>query len=274
MAALTAPMRVAFVVLLVALSPVTPAVAAAADTAADTVAADPHACQPERPTVATHAYTVAPRWLELEAGIERDHFEDGTRGTGAPIVAKIGVGRRTQLEFSGSWQENDVTAASALGDATISLKWRLFDHLPVLGAFAIQPGLKLPTGSVQLGTGTGTTDGSLLLISSHDLHGVALDVNVAATERSGDGTDAPRLSTLWTVSTGYPIVAWLGAVTEIYGYPGTTGEAGEPPVVAVLLGPTATVRPWLVLDTGIIVPVSGPQPHAFYLGVTWNVGRL
>jgi len=42
----------------------------------------------------------------------------------------------------------------------------------------------------------------------------------------------------------------------------------------VLAGPTATVRPWLVLDAGLIVPVSGPQPHAFYAGVTWNIGRL
>jgi hypothetical protein len=33
-------------------------------------ATDPHAAQPERPTVATHAYTVAPGYLEVEVGAQ------------------------------------------------------------------------------------------------------------------------------------------------------------------------------------------------------------
>src|SRR5437764_1362781 len=41
---------------------------------------DPHAVQPERPTVATHAGTVAPGWSEIEAGIERDRYADGSHG--------------------------------------------------------------------------------------------------------------------------------------------------------------------------------------------------
>jgi glucose-1-phosphate thymidylyltransferase len=36
-------------------------------------APDPRAVQPERPTVATHAGTVAPGWVELETGVEFDH---------------------------------------------------------------------------------------------------------------------------------------------------------------------------------------------------------
>jgi hypothetical protein len=31
---------------------------------------------------------------------------------------------------------------------------------------------------------------------------------------------------------------------------------------------------WLVLDAGAIVPLAGPQPHAWYAGLTWNVGKL
>jgi hypothetical protein len=28
------------------------------------------------------------------------------------------------------------------------------------------------------------------------------------------------------------------------------------------------------LDAGVIVPVSGPQPHALYAGAVYNVGRM
>ena len=34
------------------------------------------------------------------------------------------------------------------------------------------------------------------------------------------------------------------------------------------------VRDWLVFDIGGIIPVVGPQAHAFYTGLTWNVGQL
>src|SRR5260370_36815211 len=36
---------------------------------------DRHAVQPERPTVATHAGTVAPGWVELETGVELDRLD-------------------------------------------------------------------------------------------------------------------------------------------------------------------------------------------------------
>src|SRR5438445_803082 len=47
---------------------------------------DAHAAQPERPTVATHAGTVAPGWAEIEAGIEWDRYADASHGGVAPIL--------------------------------------------------------------------------------------------------------------------------------------------------------------------------------------------
>jgi len=136
------------------------------------------------------------------------------------------------------------------------------------------PGVKAPTGSAARGTGTGTTDATLLLISSHDLGPVGLDVNVGYTQRTGNGRDAPTTATLWTVSLGGPFHGALGWVAECYGYPGTSGSAGQAPIVALLGGPTYLVRPWLALDAGLIVPVAGPQPHSLYAGGVYNVGRL
>jgi hypothetical protein len=43
--------------------------------------------------------------------------------------------------------------------------------------------------------------------------------------------------------------------------------------VGLLLGPTCTVRPSLVLDAGAIVDVSRLGGHAGYVGLTANLGR-
>ncbi len=63
-----------------------------------TAVVDPRAVQPERPTVATHAYTVAPGYVEIEAGVQeaRPH---GTSQFVAPVVVKIGIVPRLRLEL-------------------------------------------------------------------------------------------------------------------------------------------------------------------------------
>src|SRR5256885_8764954 len=50
---------------------------------------DPRVVQPERPSVATHAGTVAPGFLEIETGIESDRNADGTHALVVPTVLKF-----------------------------------------------------------------------------------------------------------------------------------------------------------------------------------------
>jgi hypothetical protein len=69
----------------------------------DSASVDAHAVQPERPTVATHAGTVAPGRVELEAGVERDHLR-GANVFLTPTVLKVGIVPRVQLELLGSFQ--------------------------------------------------------------------------------------------------------------------------------------------------------------------------
>jgi hypothetical protein len=239
-------------------------------------APDPHAVQPERPTLATHAHTVAPGWIEVEAGIEHDRFPDGSRVESAVSTTKIGLTTRTQLGLTASALRDpaDASRTSGFGDLGLALKWRPLDHAPWIGDFALLPALKLPTGSRLRGTGTGTTDASLLLISSHAFGPLSLDVNLGGTMRSGDGAAAPKRASLWTAAIGLPLAGTLAWAAELYGFPGTAGPSGTAPLLAVLFGPTWTPRPWLELDAGTIVPVSGPQPHALYAGLVWNVGSL
>lgn len=234
---------------------------------------NPHEVQPERPTVATHAGTVVPGWIELETGAEYDRFKDATHGLVLPVFFKLGLAKRVQLGISVPWAK---PAGSDVGfaDLSVGLKVRLLDH-GWLGRFAVQPSVKFPTGSASANRGTGTTDASLLLISSHTLGPVSIDLNAGVTRRSGDGTDAPRTATVWTASFGGPAKGPLGWVFEVFGYPKTTGPSGSASTVALLGGPTYKVASWLVIDAGGIVPIAGKasQPKALYAGLTWNIGR-
>jgi len=76
------------------------------------------------------------------------------------------------------------------------------------------------------------------------------------------------------VSAGFPIAGPAGWAVEVFGYPGTRGPAGAPPVVGLLTGPTVALSRVLVLDAGIVTGIAGTQPTMWYVGVTWNIGQL
>ena len=234
---------------------------------------DPHRAQPERPTVATHAGTVAPGWAELEFGGQRSE-SGGITNAATPTVLKIGLAPRLQLGLFESWSTTSGRGAhaSGLGDAAVGVKWRILEDAPVVGDFAVLPTLEVPTGAAAITTGT--TALGLLLISSHDFGPMSLDINVGYTHRSGAGTRVPRTAALWTVSAGITIVGPLGWTGEISGMPGTGGLAGQRPIVACLTGPTLTVREWLVFDAGVSPTIHGPQQPYVYAGVTWNIRTL
>jgi hypothetical protein len=238
--------------------------------------ADSTAVRPERPTVATHAYVITPGFVEVETGAVYQRPAGGAT-VNVPFYAKFGVTRRLQLgigpgaAFDHGGPGGDVQGG--LTDLGIAAKLVVGTGLPVLGDFAVQPSLKLPTGSEEKGFGTGTTDGGILLVSSHQVLGGEIDANLGFTFRGGDGTAAPKRSSVWAVSGGHSIAGPVGAVAEVFGYPGTTGPAGGPPQVGMLFGPTYAVRPSLVLDAGAIVNLQHLGENALYAGLTANLGR-
>ena len=258
-----------FVLSLAMLALIAPAVRAQTE-----AAADPRSVQPERPTVATHAGTVAPGYIELEEGGEWDRWSGRERSFFAPTNLKIGLASHAQVNVLFNIIHDPRVAGGDfdIGDLTVGVKYRVLDEHPLLGDFAVLPAIKFPTASGA--AGTGTTDFSVLFISSHRLGPVAMDLNAGATRRSGDGTSTPRTATIWTASFGFPISGPVGATAEIFGFPSTSGPAGSEATAALLLGPTLLVRDWLALDAGFITPLTGPQPHALYAGFVWNFGRL
>jgi hypothetical protein len=237
---------------------------------------DPRAAQPERPTVATHAYAVAPGYVEVEAG---GIFANpgGVAAATGPMNVKFGVVRWLQLNLTGGWVGGETSVdgpfRGGMADLTVSAKLLVGNDLPVLGDFAVQPSLKLPTGSETRGFGTGTTDGGLLLVSSHQVGPGEIDVNAGWTVRSGDGTAAPKSSAMWAVAGGVPLGSGIGWTSEVFGYPGTSGPAGGGPQLGLLFGPTFALHRWLILDAGAIVNLQGLGANSGYLGVTANLGR-
>ena len=254
----------------------TPHITSAQQPESDSSTKDPHEVQPERPTVATHAGTVATGWLEIELGGERDHYSDGDNTLSFPTNIKIGVFPRGQVNLiaSGLFGTMSNPSAKGIGDVTLGLKYRLLEAATIVNDFAILPSVKFPSASVARGLGSGTTDVSLLLISSRSVGPADVDINVGATQHFGGGADTPKISTLWTVSAGFPVTGRLGWAAELYGFPGTSGANGAREIVAILTGPTWQPMKWLATDAGIIEPVKGPQPRAFYAGLVWNVGKI
>jgi hypothetical protein len=215
---------------------------------------------------------VAPGYLETEVGVEFDREPDGASGFLAPVNAKIGLADRLQLNVAAGVVRSPGRAAG-LGDAVVGLKWRIGRTTPLLGDFALLPSLKIPTGSAGRGTGTDSTDVSLLAISSRKVGLVSLDLNAGYSRRS-NGAAAPRDATVWAVSSSGPFSGSFGWNLEVFGFPGTGGASGERPIVGLTAGPTWQPRPWISFDAGAFVRVSGPQPNAAYAGCTWNLGRI
>ena len=240
---------------------------------AQTPESNPHDAQPERPSVATHAWTVAPGWIEIEAGTEFDRYDDHAHGETAPLVAKIGLTRLTQLELQTPIVHSPGLHAAA-GDLLVGVKWRAVERAPVVATLAVFPSIKFPTGSTGSGAGTGTTDVGVVLISSREFGGVSLDLNAGFTHRIGDDDLAPHNSSVWAVAFGGPAHGPFGWVTELFGYPPTAGPSGDRASVAALCGSTMKVRGWLVFDAGVILPIEGSQPRVIYVGAVYNIGHL
>jgi len=240
---------------------------------AQTTEPNPHDAQPERPSVATHAWTVAPGWIEIEAGAEFDRYDDHAHGETVPLAVKIGLTRRTQLELQTPLVHTRAIHVAA-GDVLVGVKWRAVERAPIVATLAVLPVVKFPTGSTTSGAGTGTTDVGVVLISSREIGPVSLDLNAGLTHRIGGDVFAPHSSGVWAVSFGGTAYRSLGWVAELFGFPPTSGPSGDKAIVAALCGPTMKVRGSLVVDAGVIVPFEDPQPRAIYAGAVYNIGHL
>src|SRR3989442_7386004 len=136
----------------------------AVSAAAQSPPVSPRLVLPERPTVATHAYAVAPAYVELEQGVRVQQ--------GAPTLTtwefnlKIGLARHAQLGLFGVGFAHAGGGASGLGDVGAALKLRR--DLGPRAAVALIPAVTLPTGDAARGLGAGRALGAFIGVLSAD----------------------------------------------------------------------------------------------------------
>jgi hypothetical protein len=116
-------------------------------------------------------------------------------------------------------------------------------------------------------------DVGVTAISSHDIHGVSMDLNAAYTRIGGAGSSASSSTALWTASFGFPVSGRLSWVAELFGQP-TIDGSGASSTATFLTGPTYLVSTAFNLDAGVIAPFHGDMPNAVYAGLVWNVGSI
>jgi hypothetical protein len=231
---------------------------------------DPHAALPERPSVATHAHTVAPGWVEIEIGVERPREDARFGDTGVPLSVKLGLTSTAQLVIAPSISRpaGGHTSFESVG---IGVKYRITDRAPVLGAIAVLPSVSLPVGNARR---TDEDSVGALFITSRVMRAVSLDLNVGYIRRSGDGSQVPVSEALWAAAAGGPLAGRFGWVGEISGSPRTAGPAGRDAEVNLLVGVTAALTPSVVIDLACALPLSGDGSSVVMSGVVWNVGPL
>ena len=225
-------------------------------------AQSPRMANPERPTYATHAYAVAPGYVELEQGVSATGTSSLAEGTVWSMALKVGITPSLQAEIFGPVYAR-TPSGGGVGDLGLSLKFR--KDLSEKSALALIPAATAPTGSVAKGLGAGRALGSLIAVYSADLPAsLHVDLN-AGPAGLGAGT------TQWFFSASG---SWggsvIGVTAECFDF--TPGAAG--PRLAGLLGAvTVRVAPWAVVDAGGQWGTTRKSPNALFLGLTTNLGR-
>lgn len=228
-----------------------------------TVAQSPRAANPERPTVATHAYAVAPGYIEVEQGISAHGSARLGEATSWDLNIKVGIDPHVQLGVFGPGYAR-TGAGHGIGDwgAALKLRTDLSDRVAV----AVVPAITLPTGKERLGLGAGRALGQLpLVLSVNGPLGVHADLNAGPL-----GIGAGRLQWLTTASFAHQI-GTFGVQAELFRI--SAGAAG--PRQAGLLGAlTVTPLQWMVIDAGGTAGLGSGSPDVVFVGLTTNLGHL
>ena len=220
--------------------------------------------EPERPTVATHAYTVAPGYAELEQGVRAFGVRRFTEFTAWDVNLKIGLQPGVQLGLFGLPYARS-GAGGGMGDVGVALKFSR--EVSSKAALAIVPAVTVPTGDNSRGLGAGRTLGSLVGVFSADLSGaVHFDANAGP---MGIGAGKP----LWFTSIGLSFrgPVGVGVATELFDF--TSG--GAAPRQRGFLGALmVTVSQSVVVDLGGVRGLVDGTPHQVFVGLTTNLGAI
>ncbi|HEY0307516.1 MAG TPA: hypothetical protein VGB94_05105 [Acidobacteriaceae bacterium] len=221
--------------------------------------ADLPAANPGRPTVSTPATLTPIGYLQFENGtLYANGSQEFANQFGLNQVTKLTL--NTRLQLLTSWQpfaysnaDRDHTVQS--GDFLLGAQAVVLPGEKIKPTVALSYFHRVYTGTAP-DTDIGSNSQNALLLLSNDMLGFHIDTNYFVTEQ----TDGPlrRAQFGQTLSIAHPITAKLNLAGELWHFtqPLTHGRA-----VGLLLSPTYTVRPNLVLDTGFQRGLTSTSTH-------------
>jgi len=240
-----------------------PSIAAAAD--------DEPAAVPYRPSVSTPAALSTPGWIEVEAGLLREH--DGSPASRDSVPTTI------KLAFSPDWgvrvgadawvrQRDDAgQRTSGPGDTAVVLKRRF--AVDDASAFGLEAAVVLPTA--RRGLGDGQAGYGVNGIYSGDFGRWHTDINLVATRAGTVEPGTSRLQWLGAAALSTALDEHWGVVGELSG----TNQRGIDSTRQFLVAASYNVSKRLVLDAGAARSLrSGTPTWSAFTGFTWLVGRV
>ncbi|HXC16458.1 MAG TPA: hypothetical protein VNV60_03350 [Holophagaceae bacterium] len=240
-------------------------------------AQDPDAItvNPNRPTFATPARTTQAGVLELEAGLQRSLFRDGSRSDFEPFLLKLGQDARFEwrLGWNGYLTQTapDGSRAQGFSDPTFGFQWHPMDQDKLGFDGAVGVFHKFATANAAQGLGSGRADDTLILLASKDAGPIHVDVNllhgwIGQPEGGRAGQTSGTVSLSWQLSGSW------GMGTEIYTVGPLPGLARD---TALLTYASYQLSPRVVFDAGFDRGLSDGAPRwNLFCGVTCGLGRL
>ncbi|HYT04153.1 MAG TPA: hypothetical protein VEM13_04660 [Gemmatimonadales bacterium] len=225
----------------------------------------PRAANPERPTFATHAYVVAPGYVELEQGVRVQGAGDLSDATAWDYNLKIGLARRVQLAFFGT---AFMRTAAGVGPGDLGTTLKLSTGVSTRTTVALAASVTFPTGDASAGRGAGGTQGAVLAVASVDTPWrIHLDLNLGPVALGRGGSPLR-----WFHSLSAAIGAGrYGFTGEAYGYSAGAGEAAQWGALGAV---TVRLAQWAVVDAGGSVGLWRDTPDLAFVGLTTNIGRV
>ena len=240
-----------------------------------TLAAQDITVNPNRPSFANPATVTMPGVAELEWGLQRTLYTDGSRSDYQPTLLKLGLSEDFELRLGwNGWARNeDPSGAAVTGptDPSFGFTWRLFRQDALGADLAISYTHKVPRASVLKGIGSGAPDDTLILLASKDFGKLHADLNALETFVGVPGGGRLRQPAAALALT-HPLEGSWSLGAELYAIGG--GEAG-PRIVSTLWNVAYQVSPRLVLDAGFDHGLNAEAPRwNYFVGLTWGVGRF
>lgn len=212
--------------------------------------------------MATHAYTVAPGYAELEQGARAFGVEGVREATAWDFNLKIGVRRGVQLGVFGPAYLR-TSAGVGVGDLGVAIKFAR--AVSSRTAIAVVPAVSFPTGDARRGLGAGRALASAIGVVSGDLpEAFHFDLNAGPV---GIGAGTPQ----WLTSVGLSRGGRVGAVTELFDF---TKSGAGPRQRGFLAAAVVQLAEWAVLDAGGALGLSRETPDQLFIGLTTNLGRI